>query len=206
VSGGKVKATSSLEVPQKVNLFDFTIADLDNDGSKEIIAIDRDDQLQVLRSAGSQLWKSGEYYGGTTRFVGGPPPTADQHELIGQEKYDRIYIPSRIIVRDVNGDGFADVLVNKNISISSRLFKNMKNYPSGEIHALTWNGIGLTELWRTRKIDGYISDYLLRPNAEKTGAELLVGLILPTNLIDVFSEHTSTVLMYQLDFSKKPPQ
>ena len=206
VSGGKVKATSSLAVPSKVNLFDFTIADLDNDGSKEIIAIDQDDQLQVLRSAGSLLWKSGEYYGGTTRFVGGPPPTADQHELIGQEKYDRIYIPSRIIVRDVNGDGFADVLVNKNISISSRLFKNMKNYPSGEIHALTWNGIGLTELWRTRKIDGYISDYLLRPNAEKTGAELLVGLILPTNLIDVFSEHTSTVLMYQLDFSKKPPQ
>jgi hypothetical protein len=82
----------------------------------------------------------------------------------------------------------------------------MKNYPSGEIHALSWNGIALSELWRTRKIDGYIVDYLLRPNADKKGAELLVGLTLNTGSLDMFAEQTSTMLIYQLDFSKKQEQ
>ena len=82
----------------------------------------------------------------------------------------------------------------------------MKNYPAGEIHALTWNGLGLTEMWRTKKIDGYIVDYLLRPNADKKGAELMVGIILDSSPLDLFSEQTSTMLIYQLDFSKKQEQ
>ncbi|OGR02280.1 MAG: hypothetical protein A2520_08850 [Deltaproteobacteria bacterium RIFOXYD12_FULL_53_23] len=205
LSGGTVRSGSRIEVPPQVNLFEFTLADLDNDGSREIIAIDQDDRLRVMRSAGSLLWKSDEYYGGTTRFVGGPP-VMDTHELTGDDKYTRIYVPSRIIVQDVNNDGIPDVIINKNLSSSSRLFKNIKSYPSGEIHALTWNGVGLTELWRTRKIDGYIADYLLRPNAEKTGAELLVGLILSSSALEVFSDQTATVLMYQLDLTKKTEQ
>ena len=205
LSGTMVKRESSIEVPSQINLFEFTIADLDNDGSREIIVIDRDDRLRVMRSAGTLLWKSDDYYGGTTRYIGGTP-VMDTFELTGDEKYDRIYVPSRIIVQDVNGDGIVDVIINKNLSSSARLFKNMKNYPSGEIHALTWNGIGLTELWRTRKIDGYIADYLLRPNAEKTGAELMVGIILSSSPLEMFSEQTATVLMYQLDFTKKTDQ
>ncbi|OGQ88000.1 MAG: hypothetical protein A2512_10305 [Deltaproteobacteria bacterium RIFOXYD12_FULL_56_24] len=206
LAGGTVKPGSSIEVPPQVNLFDFTIADLDNDGSREIIAIDRDDRLRVMRSSGSLLWKSDDYYGGTTSFIGGAPPLMDIDELGSNGKYDRIYVPSRIIVQDVNGDGIIDVIINKNLSSSSRIFKNMKNYPGGEIHALTWNGIGLTPLWQTRKIDGYIADYLLRPNAEKTRAELMVGIIISTSTMEMFSEQTATVLMYQLDFTKKTEQ
>ena len=107
---------------------------------------------------------------------------------------------------DVNGDGQQDVIINKNLSTSSRLFENMKNYPSGEIHALSWNGIALSELWRTKKIDGYIVDYLLRPAADKKSAELLVGLVLGSSSIDLFSDQTSTMLIYQLDFTKKQEQ
>jgi len=203
VNNGEAKATTRIDVPDSVNLFEFTIADLDNDGSKEIIAIDQYDRLQVLRTGGSVLWKSDEFFGGTTRFIGGQEALGISQRVTQSEDLGRIYIPSRIIVSDVNGDGLPDVIINKNLSSASRLFQNMKNYPSGEIHALTWNGIALTELWRTRKIDGYIVDYLLRPNADKTGAELMVGLILSSSSMDMFSEQTAAVLMYQLDFSKK---
>ncbi|NTW89192.1 MAG: VCBS repeat-containing protein, partial [Desulfobulbaceae bacterium] len=204
-SNNALKAGSAMEIPASVNLFEFTIADLDNDGSREIVAIDQFDRLQVLRAGGTVLWKSDEFYGGTTRFIGG---TGDFGAGKGsaQEGATRIYIPSRIIVYDVNGDGQQDIIINKNLSTSSRLFENMKNYPSGEIHALSWNGIALSELWRTRKIDGYIVDYLLRPNADKKGAELLVGLILGSGSIDLFSDQTSTMLIYQLDFTKKQEQ
>lgn len=205
LGSGALKAGSAMEIPAGVNLFEFTIADLDNDGSREIIAIDQYDRLQVLRAGGTVLWKSDDSYGGTTRFIGGMEATK-AHELTTNEKDERIYIPSRIIVYDVNGDGLQDVILNKNLSSASRVFKNLKNYPSGEIHALTWNGLALAELWRTRKIDGYIVDYLLRPNPDKKGAELLVGLSLNSGALDMFSEQTSTMLIYQLDFSKKQEQ
>jgi TolB-like protein len=205
VVNAALKAGSAMEVPAGVNLFEFTIADLDNDGSREIVAIDQYDRLRVLRAGGTVLWKSDEFYGGTTRFIGGTEAFGAA-KASSQEGSARIYIPSRIIVYDVNGDGQMDVIINKNLSTSSRLFENMKNYPSGEIHALSWNGIALSELWRTRKIDGYIVDYLLRPNADKKGAELLVGLILGSSSLDLFAEQTSTMLIYQLDFTKKQEQ
>jgi TolB-like protein len=197
-----LKASSPIAVPNSVNLFEFVIADLDNDGSQEIIAIDQDDHIRVMRSGGTVLWKSDEFYGGTTRFIGGES-AINTSGLLNNDNEERIYVPSRIIVADLNNDGIVDVLINKNLSTSSRIFKNMKNYPSGEIHALTWNGIALTEMWRTRKIDGYIVDYLLRPNETKTGAELLVGIILNSSAFDVLTEQTSTTLSYQLDFTKK---
>ncbi|MBU2536827.1 MAG: VCBS repeat-containing protein [Proteobacteria bacterium] len=198
-------AGSPMEVPANVNLFEFTIADLDNDGSREIIAIDEYDRLRVLRSSGTVLWKSDEFYGGTTRFIGGADAMGAARTS-NQESSTRIYIPSRIIAYDVNGDGQQDIIINKNLSTSSRIFENMKNYPSGEIHALSWNGLALSELWRTRKIDGYIVDYLLRPNADKKSAELLVGLIVSSSSLDLFGDQTSTMLIYQLDFTKKTEQ
>jgi TolB-like protein len=205
LGSGGLKAGSAVEVPDSVNLFEFTIADLDNDGSREIVTIDQDDRLKVMRSNGTLLWKSEEYYGGTTRFIGGTE-ALNAHELTSNDKDERIYVPSRIIAYDVNGDGLQDIIINKNLSSASRVLKNLKSYPSGEIHALSWNGLALTELWRTKKIDGYIVDYLLRPNPDQKGAELLVGIRLNTGALGMFSEQTSTMLIYQLDFSKKQEQ
>lgn len=205
LTNGDLNAGSAMEVPDSVNLFEFTIADLDNDGSREIIAIDQYDRLRVMRASGTLLWKSDEFYGGTTRFIGGTDGFGAA-KASSQESSTRFYIPSRIIAYDVNDDGQMDIIINKNLSTSSRLFENMKNYPSGEIHALSWNGLALSELWRTRKIDGYIVDYLLRPNADKKSAELLVGLVLSSSSLDLFGDQTSTMLIYQLDFTKKPEQ
>lgn len=191
-------------LPDSINLFDFSVADLDNDGAREIIAIDQHDRLIVMRPSGSILWKSDEYYGGTTRFIGGQATLGMADAAKSKEDLGRIYVPSRIIVTDTNNDGLPDVVLNKNLSTSSRVFKNMKSYPSGEIHILTWNGISLSELMRTSKIDGYIADYQLIPNEDNSGAELFVGLVLRTGGLNVLSSKTSTVLTYQLDYALEP--
>lgn len=201
VKGGLAKG-AQVRLPEWVNLFDFSIADLDNDGSQEIVAIDQYDRLIVAKESGTILWKSDDFFGGTNRFIGGRGDINEKGVREDGDPEGRIYIPSRIVIADLNKDGVVDVLINKNLSSSSRLFKNMKNYPSGELHALTWNGIALTEIWRTRKIDGYIADYLLRPDKKEPTAELLVGLVLRQGDLDLLSSKNSTVLMYNLDFSE----
>jgi hypothetical protein len=75
----------------------------------------------------------------------------------------------------------------------------MKSYPSGEIHGLVWSGIGLSELWRTKKIDGYVASYDFRRAPGADQALLYVGLIMNSGWLDMLSAKESTVLIYPLD-------
>ncbi len=194
---GRVRAGMKIMVPEKVNLFDFVMVDLEANGRTKIVTINQSDKMKVLRQGGKQIWKSADYYGGTKRFVG----EVEMELSAGQ--VERYYIPSRLIVADLNNDKKPDIIANKNLSTASRAFANLKSYPNGEIHGLSWNGIGLAELWRTRKIDGYIADYQLRMLPEPGKAILYVGVILSTGMDEMFSSSESTVLMYPLDFSEK---
>ncbi|NOX25009.1 MAG: VCBS repeat-containing protein, partial [Deltaproteobacteria bacterium] len=193
-----------------VNLFDFSIVDLDGDGINEVVAISHGGKILVLRPSGKVKWISDDYYGGTTKYLGGIG-FDDINKDLENESYDpeRIYVPARIIIRDVNGDGRPDVIIDKNLSTASRIMSKYKSYPSGEIDALTWNGIGLTELWHTRKIDGYIADYNLGPihkvpaagkggKRMVNGANLYVALVLRSGGIDILKDADSTVLTFPL--------
>ncbi len=206
--GGILQKDGQLPVPDSVNLYDFSLADLDGDGKVEVIAIDESDKLKVLTASGKQLWKGDEHYGGSLRYVGGESSKAKSDRLILETRdKERVYIHSRIIIKDINNDNLPDVIVNKNLSTASRVMKNLKNYPSGEIHGLSWNGIGLTELWRTRKIDGYVSSYQMLNDAEnKDLVTLYVGLVMNSGWLDVFSAQNSTLLMYPLDCRKQTAQ
>lgn len=165
----------------------------------------------VLTQSGKVLWTSDDYYGGTTRFIGGQSFDEINKDLEhGRDEGARLYIPARIVIRDVNNDGLPDVIVNKNLSSSSRILARSRSYPSGEIHALTWNGISLTELWRTRKIDGYIADYQLgvvktveakEGKGQTISAELNVGVVLNSSGFDILSKADSAVLTFPLQLT-----
>lgn len=198
--GDELQQEERIALPEFINLFDFTMADLDGDGSYETIGISQDDILYVM-SGNKLLWQSDDHYGGVTRYIGGmegpgttPGNETDSSEPIGREDQGkRIYIPSRIITTDINGDGRPDIVVNKNLSTASRIFERYRSYPSGEMHALTWNGLGLTELWHTRKIDGYIADYQL------AGQQLLVGIGLRGGWMNAMGDGDSAVLVFPLE-------
>jgi len=210
-SGAGVMADARLPMPDYVNLFDFALADITGNGRNEIVAINSADRLYVVRPDGSVLWVSEEYYGGTSRYIG------EEYELVGRVGLDtdstptydvinkensgkRLYIPSRVIVMDVNGDGKDDIIVNKNLSYASRHIENYKSFKTSEIYALSWNGIALAEIWQTRKIDGYIPDFQFLPlPGEKNRAKIFVGLVLSTGWTSSFTGGESTVLMYDVE-------
>lgn len=207
---GQVMKGDALQVGG-MNLFDFSLVDLDSNGGLEVVAISQGDRLMVLNQGGKVLWTSDDFYGGTTRFIGGQGFDEINQDLEhGRNEGARLYIPARIVIRDMNKDGIPDVIVNKNLSSASRILARTRSYPSGEIHCLTWNGISLTELWRTRKIDGYISDYQLGAvqttpaegdKGQKITAELNVGVVLNNSGFDILSNANSAVLTFPLQLT-----
>jgi hypothetical protein len=197
-----------------INLFEFVLADVTGDGAREIIAISSADRLYVVRPNGSVLWISADFYGATNRYIGedydqvggregrvgldldsGPSSDAIGNEGSGK----RIYIPSRIIAMDVNNDGITDVVVNKNIQYT-RWLENTKQVKSSEIQAMVWNGIALSPIWQTKKIDGYVPDIQFLPLPDRENrAKLFVGLALATGWKGAFTEGESTILTYDIE-------
>ena len=197
LENGKLRMGAQITDLKKVNIFDFVMLDMENDGRTEIVSIDQSDLLRVMNRNGKKVWKSADYYGGTKRFVG------ELEQEISGGAVHRYYLPSRIIATDLNNDQRMDIIVNKNLSSASRVFRNLKSYPNGEIHGMAWNGIALAELWRTSQIDGYIADYQLRKIDDTGKAILYVGVVLSSGIDEMFTKNESTILMYPLDFSKE---
>ena len=208
---GKLRKQERLPVPKGINLFNFAFADLDGDGGHEIVALDNSFKLNVFRN-GSIAWKSEERFAGTKRFIGGESAIESGKNFRGTtevdgvgELYQEFYIPSRILISDVDGDGVDDIILNRNPDTLSTVVPSMIQYESGTLVGLKWNGIGLEELWRTRKIDGYVVDYQVKSLAMKSGVvqddELFVGMVLNTGgSLNPISKDQSTVVIYPFNF------
>ena len=117
--------------------------------------------------------------------------------------FEELYIPSRILVTDVDGDGIDDIIVNANASTWTSLVRSMQTFQSGTMVGLKWNGVGLQELWRTRKVGGYVVDYDARSHhlPLKDGVEqLYVGVVSQGSFGDVLTADESMLLVYPLQF------
>jgi len=200
LSGDTLESGEKLVLPASVNLFDFAMADLNNDGASEIIVLTQEDRLQVHDTSGRRLWQSSEYYGGSSRYIGELESSMGAQYQTEEIRGTRVYIPGRIIITDLNGDNQPEVITIRNISTASRVLGYYQSYSSSEIHALSWNGIALGELWRTRKIDGYAVDIQLMQQEKEQGktAVLYAGVVLKGGGLDILSSKESTVLMYTL--------
>jgi TolB-like protein len=210
LKNGSLSRQERLPLPAKVNLFNFAYADLDGDDKKEVVALDESFKLQVIRG-GSVSWKSEERFCGTKRYIGGDPrmmpgtnPTRSPEVDGVGERYKETFIPSRILVTDVDHDGAEDLILNLNPSTLTTVTPRLIQYMSGTLVGLKWNGLGLEEMWRTRKIDGYVVDYQVKSQtmklAKEAEDELFIGVVLNSGTFEALASDESTVVIYPFEF------
>ena len=160
-----------LQLPEKTNLFDFVVADLNGDGSNEMMVIDKVEKLLVYDDVLNLLWVSSANYGGNKRFFGPPKSQKDQtgYNAYNESEDERrtiVFIPGRLVTRDITGDGLPEVVVSSNEVGYSRYAENIRSYDGGAVACLSWRGAGLLELWRTNRIEGYVADYAFDRDGE----------------------------------------
>jgi hypothetical protein len=185
---GKYVLSEKMQIPQGLSVYGLTVDAVDGTGIDRVITFDENDYIRIyektykllihlkkVTGASELIWRSDEQFGGsnsifTPAFAAGTRSMTDAP--------DAIYMNPRILTYDLNQDGKKEVLVVKNISAMGRVLKNMPLFTSSEVYNLEWDGIGLSEVWRTKKISGYVADYQIRDIDNDGQNEIVLALVL----------------------------
>jgi hypothetical protein len=182
-----------LTLPKGVNLFGFAQGDATNEGLQTTVAFDREDHLRLFSLSGKEKWRSGEPFGGSMKFVESWEKNSDIA--------DRLYLPQRIHVFDLDGDGKQEVVVPSNQGQIGRLFAKLRTFSAGHMTSLSWNGITLVPELQTPKLEGYISDFGIG-DIDHDGQDEVVVAHVGKGRIPVFGGASSSIISYEITGSQ----
>ena len=58
------------------------------------------------------------------------------------------------------------------------MFQRIKLFTSAEVYNLEWDGVGMVENWRTKRISGYVADYQFKDIDNDGENEVVLALVL----------------------------
>jgi hypothetical protein len=186
--GGQYREGQRMKIPEGLSVYGLNMMKAGGSGSERVVALNDDDYLCVFQPTekpidkvviigGSDefIWKSEDYYGGSNTYI---TPFFNSTNTIGEELNLNKYINLRILNYDTNNDGKPEIIIVKNLSSSGRLLQSLKLFSSAEVYNLEWEGTGMVENWRTKKISGYVADYQFKDIDNDGQNEVVLALVL----------------------------
>jgi TolB-like protein len=174
----------------KANLLGLAYGDIMNDGNDSVVAFDPRDHLRVITTNGKIEWQDEEVYGGTTLYFAMPSAATGDSET-------PFYLPVRIRAADLNKDGKFEVLVSRNTGGTGRKLGVRRWFSKSTLEALSWDGLGLTPLWKTRELAGRIQDFVVA-DFDNDGADELLAAVISKEGAIIFTDAQSSLIAFDL--------
>jgi TolB-like protein len=181
-----------------IYIYNFAIGDLGGDPEPEIVMIDRNNNLRLLDSAGEEIYKGSDYYGGALNFIITNPKDSDRVKI--EEEW--LYIPARILIVDLDKNGKNEIVINQNKPSTYGLTERFKAFEEGKIVSLSWTGLALDPNWESRKISGCLSAYHVK-DLDNDGNPDLVIALLQQRGAKFFQDAKSLVVSYKLKMKEE---
>ncbi|MBN1662865.1 MAG: VCBS repeat-containing protein [Deltaproteobacteria bacterium] len=200
----KYKEGRRIQVPEGLALYGLTLANIGIGGTEKVIALDEYDYLciydqttknlsriDVMFGGKELLWKTNESFGGSHNYLdlSGSMSNSSASDDMG------IYINLRILTYDTNKDGKKEIIIVKNTSPTGGYLKRVKYFTASEIYNLEWDGLSLSENWRTKKINGYVADYQIK-DVDNDGENEIVMLVVVS--VGITGKGKSALVSYKL--------
>lgn len=203
---GKYVSGDKMKIPQGLSIYGLTIDTLGSGTSEKIIALDELDYLMVISQTNKPLsrilsfgfspdelmWRSDEVYGGSNNYIA----NIDKQKSTEATPAESAFANLRILSFDTNKDGKKELIIVKNLSSTGRIFKNIKLFSSSEIYNLEWDGIGMAENWRTKKINGYVADYCFKDIDNDGKPEIVLAVV---KSVGASISERSVIVVYELE-------
>ncbi len=209
---GKFKEGTKMKIPQGLPVYNFAMDILDVGGSEKIIAINSDDylcfyeptdkpleRLQTFGGPSELLYRSDDIFGGNNLYV---EYTGQEYDGAAYEE-NRTFINIRMLTHDFGKRGKKEILVVRNGAPGGRLLKKVKVFTSSEIFDLEWDGLGMVENWRTKKINGAVADIQFKDVDNDGDAEIVIALIMSSGKM---MGERSVIVAYKMTVSQPATQ
>ena len=203
---GKYISGDAMKIPRGLSVYGLTIDTLGSGTSEKIIALDELDYMCIISPTNKPLsrilsfgfspdeliWRSDEVYGGSNNYIA----NIDKQKPSDSNLESSAFANLRILSFDTNKDGKKELIIVKNLSSVGRIFKNLKLFSSSEIYNLEWDGLGMAENWRTKKINGYVADYCFKDIDNDGKPEIVLALV---QSVGASTSERSVIVVYELE-------
>jgi hypothetical protein len=180
---------NEIKTPRRVSLMGMTLGPVLEENQETAVAFKPDDRIEIFDEGGKEIWTSAEKYGGSMLYYSMPKTDVGDVEV-------RLYFPARLVIRKNKADSNEVITVRNHDITGGKL--DFRKFNQSYIESLSWNGLGLTPNWKTRKISGYISDFAVGDFDNDGIIELVAAVILKEGSI-AFTKPKSTLIAYELE-------
>lgn len=187
-SGGKVSSQGQVGLPPFINVFNFTMGRLGSGGIQMIAAIKFPSEHIFLFEGRNQAWESKEEYGGTMNYM---------DPIAGSDSDAREYLPARMLLADIDGDGQNELIVAKNDRGGVAFMSKLRAFSGGAMQAFKYGNMSLTPFFRTRSLPGPGVDYALA-DFNNNGTIDLVVAVVTEQKSGMMKEGRSVIIAYEL--------
>lgn len=152
---GKLETEREMNLPETAMVFNFVLVDLNASGRLYTVLIGPTMHLRVYNDKNQQMWISGETYNASSKFL-------EYMELQGTD-YESSwwYLYSRLYLTDLNNDGRHEILCLQVKGRFGMVMEHTRMIYQGTIYGMSWNGLSMVEDWRTPRIQGDVTDYVI---------------------------------------------
>jgi TolB-like protein len=193
--GKKVKQGKKGALPKEVEwILSFTSGKFTSPEAQEFLRIEEFGKVRLLNERGSLQWKSSEDLGGSDNYIDRPDVLADKKGATSRFPR-RIYLPSRMVAKDLDGDGIDELVAVKNKFSTGEHIERVRIYDKGHVTGLSWDGMALANAWRTQDIPGYVADFQLK-DVDNDGRDELVTVSVSSHFLK--KDTKSLLMVYEL--------
>ncbi|MBI5561678.1 MAG: VCBS repeat-containing protein [Deltaproteobacteria bacterium] len=165
-------------LPSRADIYRTEVFDATGAGSAQAVVLDQRGYIRIYDMDGKDAWKetyrTKEWFGGTLDRI------EAAEDAPGAQKREPVFIEGGFMRSDLNNDGKPEVIVRRNNAGGlGRYAATPGSFTDGEIVSLSWNKdeAVLAENWKTKKLDGYIADFIVAEDKTGAGAELIMLVV-----------------------------
>jgi TolB-like protein len=171
--GDHLEKGEPFDLPNGVNIFDFSVGDLFNDGREMVVAATRTYQIKVYSPDKKEAWESSDPFGSTNNYLE-YANQGDRTDML------RSYLPHPAMIVNTDSGGSKGLIVINN-NENFKAFSRVKIFKDADIECLQWDGLNFKTKWQTEKVTKLIGGFDLGDADHDGRVDLVYAVIAKTS-------------------------
>jgi TolB-like protein len=182
-----------LRMPRSASVLSLAKGPVTAKDASEYVLINEHGRLILAMDNGKIDWEGNKKFGGTAHYFLLPRNDTDA------SYQERVYFNPRILFFDVGDDGAKEIFVVRNEELGGGAFGRYKRFTKGSLEILSWNGMALAPVAKTRSVQGWISDFAIADMDGDGRVELLVSVVAKSKFALGKKGLSSNIISYELE-------